>query len=114
MSPSHKRVHSIRLKEPVTVPEGGEKGFGATSWHGKHGIFAPEFARSFLRRPTAVADYHFDLSKAIPISLPNLRLSIETISLRMPVALLEPIKIGANEKDVSYQSPIKMALAEQF
>ncbi|MBC8126083.1 MAG: hypothetical protein H8M99_02900 [Gloeobacteraceae cyanobacterium ES-bin-144] len=34
-----------------------------------------------------------DLSKAVRVSLPNLKLSTETISLRMPATLLESIKI---------------------
>ncbi len=46
--------------------------------------------------------------------MPRLKLSTETISLRMPATLLETIKIEANKRDVAYQSLIKMALAEQF
>lgn len=40
--------------------------------------------------------------------------STKTISLRMPAALLETIKIEANKRDVPYQSLIKMTLADQF
>lgn len=57
---------------------------------------------------------HLDLSKAVRVSLPNLKLSTETISLRMPAAPLDSIKIEANKRDVPYQSLIKMALAEHF
>ena len=57
---------------------------------------------------------HLDLSQAVRVSLPNLKLSTETISLRMPATLLDTIKIEANKRDVPYQSLIKMALAEQF
>ncbi len=57
---------------------------------------------------------HLDLSKAVRVSLPNLKLSTETISLRMPASLLETIKIEANKRDVPYQSLIKMTLADQF
>lgn len=57
---------------------------------------------------------HLDLSKAVRVSLPNLKLSTETISLRMPAALLETIKIEANKRDVPYQSLIKMTLANHF
>jgi len=57
---------------------------------------------------------HLDLSKAVRVSLPNLKLSTETISLRMPATLLESIKIEANKRDVPYQSLIKMTLADQF
>lgn len=55
-----------------------------------------------------------DWSKARRVRLPNLKLSTETISLRMPAVLLETIKIEANKRDVPYQSLIKMALAEKF
>ena len=57
---------------------------------------------------------HLDLSKAARASLPNLKLSTETISLRMPATLLESIKIEANKRDVPYQSLIKMTLAGHF
>jgi len=57
---------------------------------------------------------HLDLSKAESVRFPNLKLSTETISLRIPLALLETIKIEANKRDVPYQSLIKMALAERF
>lgn len=57
---------------------------------------------------------HLDLSKAVPARFPNLKLSTETISLRMPSSLLELIKIEANKRDVPYQSLIKIVLAEQF
>ncbi len=69
-----------------------------------------------LHVPAEPADStdHLDLSLAVRVSLPNLKLSTETISLRMPAALLQTIKIEANKRDVPYQSLIKMALAEQF
>lgn len=69
-----------------------------------------------LQVPREAADStaHLDLSKAVRVSLPNLKLSTETISLRMPATLLETIKIEANKRDVPYQSLIKMTLSEQF
>jgi predicted DNA binding CopG/RHH family protein len=69
-----------------------------------------------LQVPREAADStaHLDLSKAVRVSLPNLKLTTETISLRMPATLLETIKIEANKRDVPYQSLIKMALADQF
>jgi predicted DNA binding CopG/RHH family protein len=57
---------------------------------------------------------HLDLFNAIRVSMPNLKFSKETISLRMPVSLLGHIKQEANRKDVRYQSLIKMSLAEKF
>ncbi|WP_018233120.1 BrnA antitoxin family protein [Thioalkalivibrio thiocyanodenitrificans] len=57
------------------------------------------------------SDY-VDWSKAQRVSLPNLKPSTKTISLRLPVALLERIKIEANKRDMPYQSLIKAWLAE--
>jgi predicted DNA binding CopG/RHH family protein len=58
------------------------------------------------------ADY-IDLSKAVPVRFTNLKPSTTAISLRLPVSLLEQIKIAANKRDVPYQSLIKMWLAEK-
>ena len=43
----------------------------------------------------------------------NLKPSTTAISIRLPVGLLEQIKIAANKRDVPYQSLIKMWLAEK-
>ncbi len=43
----------------------------------------------------------------------NLKPSTKTISLRLPEALLERIKIEANKRDMPYQSLIKMWLFEE-
>jgi predicted DNA binding CopG/RHH family protein len=53
------------------------------------------------------------LSKAVPVRFPNLKPSTTAISLRLPVSLLEQIKIAANKRDVPYQSLIKMWLSEK-
>lgn len=53
-----------------------------------------------------------DWSTATSAELPNLKLSTKTISLRLPEALLNNIKIEANKRDVPYQSLIKTWLAE--
>lgn len=58
------------------------------------------------------ADY-FDLSKAQRVRFPNLKPTTTAISLRLPVSLLEQIKVAANKRDVPYQSLIKMWLAEK-
>lgn len=54
-----------------------------------------------------------DWSKAELVRLPNLKPSTTSISLRLPVTLLERIKIAANKRDVPYQSLIKTWLAER-
>jgi predicted DNA binding CopG/RHH family protein len=44
---------------------------------------------------------------------PNLKPSTETISLRLPAALLAELKALANKRDVPYQSLLKVFLAER-
>lgn len=62
---------------------------------------------------TADATDYFDMSKAQRVVFPNLKLSTETISLRLPESLLAEIKVLANKKDVPYQSLMKIFLAER-
>jgi predicted DNA binding CopG/RHH family protein len=57
---------------------------------------------------------HVDWSRAERVRLPNLRPSTASISLRMPVSLLERIKTAAHKRDVPYQSLIKIWLAEKL
>jgi len=57
---------------------------------------------------------HLDWSKAKPASLPNLKPTTKTISLRLPQHLLESIKVAANARDVPYQSLIKVWLQEKL
>lgn len=56
---------------------------------------------------------YLDWSKAKHVRFPNLKLSTQAISIRLPVSLLEQIKIEANKRDVPYQSLIKVWLAEK-
>jgi predicted DNA binding CopG/RHH family protein len=56
---------------------------------------------------------YFDWSKAVRPSLPALRPSTAAISIRLPVPLLEELKALANERDVPYQSLMKVFLADQ-
>jgi predicted DNA binding CopG/RHH family protein len=57
---------------------------------------------------------YVDWSKAETVRLPNLKPTSAAISLRLPVSLLERIKIAANKRDVPYQSLIKTWLAEKI
>lgn len=45
---------------------------------------------------------------------PNLKPSLRTISLRLPVSMIEDLKVLANKKDVPYQSLLKVFLAERL
>jgi predicted DNA binding CopG/RHH family protein len=56
---------------------------------------------------------YVDWSKAERVRLPNLKPSTQTISLRIPLGLLERIKVEANKRDVPYQSLIKVWLTEK-
>jgi predicted DNA binding CopG/RHH family protein len=56
---------------------------------------------------------YVDWSKSVPARLPNLRPSTKSISLRLPIDLLERIKVEANRRDVPYQSLIKVWLQEK-
>ncbi len=58
------------------------------------------------------ADY-VDWSKADKAIFPNVKASTESISLRLPSPLLARIKELANEKDVPYQSLMKVYLSDQ-
>lgn len=58
------------------------------------------------------ADY-VDWSKADRALLPRLKPSTETISLRLPESLLNELKVLANQRDVPYQSLLKIFLAER-
>ena len=64
-----------------------------------------------FRESHGSSDY-IDWSDVQRVSLPNLKPSTRTSSLRPPVALLERIKIEANKRDMPYQSLIKAWLAE--
>ncbi len=57
------------------------------------------------------SDY-LDWKEAKSVSMPNLKPSTKTISLRLPEGLLDSIKIEANKRDMPYQSLIKSWLAE--
>jgi predicted DNA binding CopG/RHH family protein len=56
---------------------------------------------------------YLDWSKARRVTFPNLRPSTATISLRLPQGLLNELRILANERDVPYQSLLKVFLAER-
>ncbi len=76
----------------------------------------PEFAseeeeRKFWSQNDSV-DY-VDWSKAEAVTLPELRPTLKTISLRLPVSLIAELKLLANKRDVPYQSLLKTYLADR-
>lgn len=54
-----------------------------------------------------------DWQRARIAVFPNLKASTETISLRLPTALLAELKRLANKRDVPYQSLLKVFLADR-
>ncbi len=76
----------------------------------------PKFAseaeeRAYWERKGSAAG--LDWSRAERVRLPNLQPSTRSISLRLPIGLLDQIKIAAHKRDVPYQSLIKMWLSEK-
>lgn len=57
------------------------------------------------------SDY-IDWSKAERMSLPNLKPSTRSISIRLPESLLNRVKTAANAQDVPYQSYIKVLIEQ--
>jgi predicted DNA binding CopG/RHH family protein len=47
-------------------------------------------------------------------AMPNLKPSTKTISLRLPLTMLDQLKTMSNKKDIPYQSYIKVILDEKI
>jgi len=56
---------------------------------------------------------YLDYSQGKKEVFPNLKLSLKTISLRLPESLIKYLKVLANKRDVPYQSLMKVFLAER-
>ena len=57
---------------------------------------------------------YFDTSRAKKASFPNLKPSVQSISIRLPADMLEVLKVLANKRDIPYQSLLKIFLAERI
>ncbi len=55
---------------------------------------------------------YFDTSKVKKVRFPNLKKTTKSISIRLPIDMLNELKVRANSIDVPYQSFIKMLLQE--
>lgn len=55
-----------------------------------------------------------DWTKAERAVFPDLKPSLRTISLRLPVTMIARLKLLANQRDVPYQSLLKIFLAERL
>lgn len=76
-------------------------------------VFQSEAEERAFRESHDSTDY-VDWSTAKSVRLPNLKPSSTSISIRLPNALLDAIKIAANKRDVPYQSLIKIWLSEKM
>ncbi|OVE79408.1 hypothetical protein BVY01_02605 [bacterium I07] len=56
---------------------------------------------------------YIDWSKTNTITLPRLKPTLKTISIRLPESIIEQLKLLANKRDVPYQSLLKIFLAER-
>ena len=84
---------------------------------GKPAKATPKFANEAQERAyweSHDSAEHVDWSKAKRATLPNLKPTTKTISLRLPQHLLDSIKVAANARDVPYQSLIKVWLQEKL
>jgi len=57
---------------------------------------------------------YIDWTKAKRAVLPKLKPSLKTISIRLPASMVEDLKLLANQKDIPYQSLLKVYLAERI
>ena len=57
---------------------------------------------------------YVDWESAKRKKLVRLKPSLKTISLRLPVSMIEDLKVLANRRDVPYQSLLKVYLAERL
>ncbi len=55
---------------------------------------------------------YFDESKVKMIRFPNLKKTTKSISIRLPIDMIDALKVKANSMDVPYQSLIKMILQD--
>lgn len=76
-------------------------------------VFASETEERQFWESHDSTDY-LDWSQAKPVRLPRLKPSSTAVSLRLPVPLLERLRVAANKRDVPYQSLIKTWLAEKL
>jgi predicted DNA binding CopG/RHH family protein len=75
---------------------------------------AEEFEFWSSTGPGSDSTKYIDWSQAKRTKFPNLRPTLRTISVRLPVAMIEDLKVLANQRDVPYQSLLKVFLAERL
>lgn len=69
--------------------------------------------RGFVPMESEHSTDHLDLSRMVRApDMPNLKLSTESVTLRMPRPMLHNLKMLANRRDVPYQSLLKVLLSQ--
>jgi len=76
-------------------------------------VFKDEADESSFWDENDITEY-FDISKAKTTRFPNLKKTTKSISLRLPIDMIEELKVKANAMDVPYQSLIKMFLTNSL
>ena len=56
---------------------------------------------------------YIDWSEAKNVTMPKLKPTLKTISIRLPEIMIEELKLVANKRDVPYQSLMKIFLTER-
>jgi predicted DNA binding CopG/RHH family protein len=77
----------------------------------------PEFKNEDAERKfwaTADSTEYVDWPSGKRRKFVQLKPSLRTISLRLPVSMIEDLKVLANRRDVPYQSLLKVFLAERL
>jgi len=73
--------------------------------------FKDEASESLFWENHDTTDY-FDMGSAKKVRFSNLKKTTKSISLRLPVDMIEELKVKANAMDVPYQSLIKVLLTK--
>ena len=56
---------------------------------------------------------YIDWSEAKNVTMPKLKPTLKTISIRLPEIMIEELKLLSNKRDVPYQSLMKIFLTER-
>jgi len=75
--------------------------------------FTSEAEESLFWQEHDSTDY-VDWSLAKPLVFPELKPTLKSISIRLPQPMIDRLRAMANERDVPYQSLIKMILADRL
>ena len=73
--------------------------------------FKSEKEERLFWQKVKASDY-VDYSKLERARFPNLKLTSKPITIRLPISLLERVKVKANSLDIPYQSYIKQLIAQ--